>query len=112
MIFFPGKYAGQSMMQAPTTVDILPKSRGMFPLGMKHSSYYVKSRIALIGDSAHRIHPMAGQGVNLGFGDAKCLADTIKKSQTYGNDHGKDFGLACFFHSQIYAKIVLLFPLT
>ena len=83
-------------MQTPVTVDILPKSRGMFPLGMKHSSYYVKSRIALIGDSAHRIHPMAGQGVNLGFGDAKCLADTIKKSQTFGSDYGNNIDLCSF----------------
>ena len=76
------------MLQVPFTVDMLPKSRGVFPLGMKHSSYYVKSRVALIGDAAHRIHPMAGQGVNLGFGDAKCLVDTINMSSSYGSDYG------------------------
>jgi len=84
----PGKYASNVSHQVPMSIDILPKSRGMFPLGMKHSTYYVKSRIALIGDSAHRIHPMAGQGVNLGFGDVKSLVENIDKSCRLGRDLG------------------------
>lgn len=52
-------------------------TRYHFPLKMRHAKNYVKNRIALIGDSAHTIHPLAGQGVNLGLLDAACLSETI-----------------------------------
>ena len=88
-VLVSGKFAGGVLKHSPQVVSMLEKSRGMFPLGMKHSNYYVKSRVALIGDAAHRIHPMAGQGVNLGFGDAKYLANMIENSLKYGADFGK-----------------------
>ena len=49
----------------------------MFPLKMSHATDYVKPGLVLVGDAAHRIHPMAGQGVNLGFGDAAKLAEVL-----------------------------------
>jgi 2-octaprenylphenol hydroxylase len=51
--------------------------RVSFPLIRQHLVNYVDEHIAFIGDAAHRIHPLAGQGANLGFMDAKCLAHYI-----------------------------------
>lgn len=51
--------------------------RGAFPLRARHANNYVLPGLALIGDAAHSVHPLAGQGANLGIADAACLADVI-----------------------------------
>jgi 2-octaprenylphenol hydroxylase len=62
--------------------------RGTFPLRSLHAKQYVKPGLALIGDAAHTIHPLAGQGVNLGFADAACLAEVVLDALHEGKSIG------------------------
>lgn len=60
--------------------------RGSFPLRRQHAQAYVKEGVALAGDAAHMIHPLAGQGVNIGFLDAAALAETLLLAHRKGDD--------------------------
>ncbi|MFV2055989.1 MAG: UbiH/UbiF/VisC/COQ6 family ubiquinone biosynthesis hydroxylase [Thiohalomonadales bacterium] len=64
------------------------RQRAEFPLQHMHAKHYVLSRLALVGDAAHTIHPLAGQGVNLGFADASCLADVVSRALKENRDIG------------------------
>ena len=62
--------------------------RKSIPLSMRYARDFAKHRIALIGDAAHTIHPLAGQGVNLGLLDAASLAQELSKHANLSNDIG------------------------
>ena len=62
--------------------------RATFPLRRQHVVQYVKPRVALVGDAAHTIHPLAGQGVNLGLLDAASLAQVLTEAIAGGRDAG------------------------
>lgn len=62
--------------------------REAWPLKRRHAEHYVTSRAALIGDAAHAIHPLAGQGVNLGLLDAATLVQVVLDARSKGRDYG------------------------
>lgn len=64
----------------------LQSERVSFPLTMRIARDFVKDRVVLIGDAAHTIHPLAGQGVNLGLVDASALAQTIAATELAGKE--------------------------
>lgn len=66
--------------------------RAMFPLKLQHAQEYVRPRLALIGDAAHQIHPLAGQGANIGMLDAAALAEVVLEARRKGRDIG-DYGV-------------------
>lgn len=61
-----------------------------FDLSRRQASRYVVDRAALIGDAAHVVHPMAGQGANLGFGDAWSLARVVREAGAAERDIGRE----------------------
>ena len=66
----------------------LAGGRGSFPLSMHLARTYVQPGFALIGDAAHAVHPIAGQGLNLAFRDvaalAECIADGVRSGMSFG----------------------------
>ncbi|GAC13203.1 FAD-dependent oxidoreductase [Aliiglaciecola lipolytica] len=67
----------------------LKSMRASYPLKMRYCRQWVTDRIVLIGDAAHTIHPLAGQGANLGIADATALAQVLVEL----NEQNKDIGL-------------------
>ena len=71
--------------------DIKPIGRRWsYPLGALHAHRYTDTRLALIGDAAHGVHPIAGQGLNLGFQDVGALGDLVLANLASGEDIGSE----------------------
>ncbi|KAJ6126844.1 hypothetical protein N7523_002456 [Penicillium sp. IBT 18751x] len=72
----------------PSAIAVQQGTIASFPLRFRHASQYISPRVALVGDAAHVIHPLAGQGLNLGLADVASLSRTIE----YAVSHGMDIG--------------------
>lgn len=62
---------------------VTPVAAGGFPLTRRHALDYVQDGLALVGDAAHTIHPLAGQGVNLGYRDVEALLDVLSSARQH-----------------------------
>lgn len=87
--FTAGAPSTKERFESPPVVTALASTRMSFPLSLRHSNKYVGQRVALVGDAAHTVHPLAGQGVNLGFGDAASLVEVMEGGVKYGSDIGE-----------------------
>ena len=66
----------------------LAAPRSTFPLGFHHAAHITGERLALVGDAAHGMHPIAGQGLNLGFRDVAALVEVLVEGARIGLDLG------------------------
>lgn len=75
-------------------IEQLVNKRLPFPLNSLQAENYAKHRVALVGDAAHSIHPLAGLGVNSGILDSILLANNIISNKKAGNDIGEVISLS------------------
>eukprot|EP00850_Spirogloea_muscicola_P016182 SM000129S26169 [mRNA] locus=s129:383717:387222:- [translate_table: standard] len=94
--------------QVPPRVTGSFSPRMSFPLILNHAATYVQPRLALIGDAAHTVHPLAGQGVNLGFGDASQLVKSLCKACEDGGDIGEQSVLAQYDFERRRANVAMM----
>ncbi len=71
-------------------VEVINNIRKAYPLSLSHAAEYISPRMVLVADAAHGIHPIAGQGLNLGFRDLGCLATLIEDAVAHDADIGAD----------------------
>ncbi len=82
--------------------------RWSYPLALTHAKRYVAPRLALAGDAAHAIHPLAGQGFNLGIRDAAVLAELVVDRARLGLDIGGSDVLTRYQRRRRFDSVVLI----
>jgi len=78
-----------------------------FPLTLVRAPDPVVERAVVVGDAAHAVHPLAGQGVNLGLGDARALAETLAAAATFAGDAGHALLLGRYRRSRYAATLAM-----
>lgn len=82
--------------------------RYSFPLQQRHSTRYVKPGVALIGDAAHVIHPLAGQGANLGIQDVHALAEELQRALARGLPPGSTAVLERYQRRRMGSNLLMM----
>lgn len=94
-----GDFLGEVMLEG---------KRYAYPLTLSQAKEYIAPRLALVGDAAHAIHPLAGQGVNLGFRDAAALAELVVEQAKLGLDVGSKDALARYSRWRRFDAIAMI----
>ena len=82
-------------------------SKWTYPLSLSHAQRYIDHRFALVGDAAHAIHPIAGQGLNMGIRDIAALSEVIVDARRLGADIGLDETLSAYERWRRFDNLVL-----
>jgi 2-polyprenyl-6-methoxyphenol hydroxylase-like FAD-dependent oxidoreductase len=98
--------AGGEFQFPPIVLDS-PGVRVSFPLRLNHATSYVAPRVALVGDAAHTVHPLAGQGLNLGMADIGALAAVLGDGAAAGRDVGEELLLRTYEEERKGANLAM-----
>jgi ubiquinone biosynthesis UbiH/UbiF/VisC/COQ6 family hydroxylase len=97
-----------SAPSVPVIEDVVG-DRASFPLQLSQASSYVGTRVALVGDAAHTMHPLAGQGFNLALGDVAALSNCLDEAARDGQDFGSNSVLQAYQDKRkLYNAVSLL----
>ncbi|KAH6915856.1 COQ6 monooxygenase [Coprinopsis sp. MPI-PUGE-AT-0042] len=96
----------------PLVTALQANSAASFPLRFNHTDSYIGegqgSRTVLVGDAAHIVHPLAGQGLNMGLGDVECLSQCIEEAVLHGGDIGSYTALLPYAQKRYLENHVLM----
>ncbi|KAG0636489.1 hypothetical protein HOY80DRAFT_355020 [Tuber brumale] len=91
-----------------TILEVQEMSVASFPLKMRHADSYISERVALVGDAAHTVHPLAGQGLNQGIGDAQSLIKALETAVQTGQDIGSTLSLEPYYSDQYFKNNLMI----
>ncbi|KAJ9095693.1 hypothetical protein QFC21_005565 [Naganishia friedmannii] len=98
----------QTASLPPPITSVAPATIASFPLKLSHAESYVGERTVLVGDAAHTIHPLAGQGLNMGLADVKVLGEVWERVKLNGGDLGAYTSLLPYTRERYPANHLLL----
>lgn len=102
----------EAAMVPPLVHSLQPGTPASFPLRFNHAEEYTgegkAARTVLVGDAAHTVHPLAGQGLNMGLSDVECLTRVLEKAVLHGGDIGSHTALIPYARERYLANHILM----